>query len=679
MGAGRGDYILDSVAMKAHPGLGEIDTFVGAGLGNRALPPMPLPQSKTIGEVKAQAKLGSFVSMQLDVAGIDHDRNLFSEKNDMNNRGASAHGGLLAGKKRFDRRSLWLGGAYTHSTPAMTHEVATAFDRNRQWDDTTSTTQTGLRQSWESSAGATFFANTFVEAVYGQYLHNKRLITEHTSGTAHVSPMKRLSLLYNGDYFHHRTDSGAATTRRGQARLTFNTNVARYALEYRDEWRTFINAFNRGLAGTGASVQLVPFPLKESVFYSAFRRGSGGLASAQDTGYSLLWDQELDRAFSPTWRLNASSHYFKQTITHGNSNVSILVLAQNDVSIPGKGISTRQNYQVNIEKASSYVQVPVPVGKGLGDYAWSDTLKEYVPAKNGDYIIQEQETYGDTSDSRVRKSKLSVTWGVNALRRLPGILGDLEWSGFLDIEEHLKLSPRLYSSSWVPGYTSLFNRRAEIDSLNRFANICYRQTMDWVPDSIRGAHGRLYFQPSLKKIRDYSETGIEWGGDADRTVVPWHFGIEGNALSVNRQSVISSSDNNYRVIDRHGQATEKCFFYRDFAVFIKETAGWAAKKTDIRVNGGWYSRVSPGFGWQPSDKGSAEVSYTWSSVDIPGVLDYRMAQGFSQGITHTIDLFGHINFGKHFTTDVIYRAEFGGSAYSKSGLHIVSMQMKAFL
>jgi hypothetical protein len=241
----------------------------------------------------------------------------------------------------------------------------------------------------------------------------------------------------------------------------------------------------------------------------------------------------------------------------------------------------------------------------------------------------------------------------------------------------LRFSPILRSSSWVPGYMSLFNREADIDSLIRYAAILYRQTIDWNPDSISGLHGQLYFQPSLKKIRDYSETGTEWGADIDRTIRPWYFGIEGALLSVNRQSV--SANNSYRIVDRHAQATEKYIFLRDFALFIKETGGWATKKMPDAAFAGWYSRIAPGIAWQPSDKGSAEASYTWSSVDIPGTLDYRMAQGFSPGVTHTIDIFAHINFGKHFTTDITYRGEFGGSAYSKNGLHIVSMNMKAFL
>jgi hypothetical protein len=431
------------------------------------------------------------------------------------------------------------------------------------------------------------------------------------------------------------------------------------------------------MGGAGANVRLLSFPLRESGFYSQFRRGTGGLFSARDTGYSLLWDQELDRQILPSWHVNGSSHYFRQENNHGSSNVSILVLAQNDVSLPSKGFATRQNYQVNIEKASSYVQVPVPVGKGLGDHVWDTLLHEYVPFKNGDYIIQEQEAYGDSSVSRVRKSKFNITWGYSGRpQHLPGILGDLEWSGILDVEEHLRLSPLLHSSSWIPGYASLFNKKGSVDSLIRYASVLYRQTMDWSPDSAPGLHGRLSFQPSLKKIRDYSESGTEWGIAVDRTLLPWFFGLEGALLSMDRHGTSAASS--YRIADRHTQATEKIFLRRELGFFIKETGGWASKSSDSMVSG-WYSRLSPGISWQPIDKGSAEVSYTWSSVGVPGTLDYRIAQGFSHGITHTIDFLTHINFGKHFTADLSYRAEFGGDSYAKSGLHIVSMQMKAFL
>jgi hypothetical protein len=143
--------------------------------------------------------------------------------------------------------------------------------------------------------------------------------------------------------------------------------------------------------------------------------------------------------------------------------------------------------------------------------------------------------------------------------------------------------------------------------------------------------------------------------------------------------VVSTPDNNYLVSDRHAQLTEKNKFYRNFSAYLKEAGGYASKRSDGPVEGGWYYRVTPGISWQPAEKGMADLSYTYSSVDIPGTLDYRMAQGFSAGITHTVDLNAHINFGTHFTGDVSYKSQFGGASISKNGLHVISMQMKAFL
>jgi hypothetical protein len=370
-----------------------------------------------------------------------------------------------------------------------------------------------------------------------------------------------------------------------------------------------------------------------------------------------------------------------QDIYNQEKTSSILVTAQNDLSAPSHGFSTHQSYQVNIERAASFVQVPVPVGKGLGNYVWNDTLKEYVPGKNGEYTIQEQQVYGSASESRVRKTLLNITWTLNHSHKhkLPGILADLDWSGALNTDEQLSIDQPLPTSSWVPGFGSLFDKNTLNDSLVRFADLSYRQNLEWNPDGLPGVHGKLYVQPSYKKIRDYSESGAEYGAGADRTIKAWFLGWEGSITSVTRKSVDPAADNNYQVLDRHALLTEKCKFYRDFSAYLKEAGGFASKTSDAEDDQGFYYRIVPGVLWQPSQKGLAELSYTYSSVNIPGTLDYRMAQGFSAGISHTIELNSHLNFGTHFSADITYRGLFGAGAVSKSGLHTVSMQMKAYL
>ncbi|MGB7568161.1 MAG: hypothetical protein WBM07_09890 [Chitinivibrionales bacterium] len=680
-GLGNGDYDLDSTAMHAAPGLGPIYRYVGAGNGSATLPPIPLPQSTMTGEVLTKARFAPWASAMLDIAGMDHDRNLFSGSGGQDTRGAAVNGSVMLGVKRADRRSLWLDVKQTYITPGMTNEVSSAFDRNRLWDDTTSATLTGRRMSWESTGGTALWNNTMTEMTYGQYMHDGALVDDRIENSTQVAIQKHLLLDYNGDFFRHWTANGVDRTRRDDGQLKFNSSRADISLECKDEWRTLTDAFNSGLAGAGAGIQVKPLSLRESVFYTLFRRGAQGLINAVDTGHSLLWDNEITRAFSPSWHANMSSHYLMEDIYNQEKNTTILVTAQDEVSIPNKGFITRQTYQVNIERAATFVQVPVPVGKGLGDYVWNDTLKEYVPGKNGDYTIQEQQVYGGASESRVRKTNLNATWSLNhsRKRRLPGILGDLDFSGTFNSDEQLSLDRPLPASSWIPGYGSLFKKENAGDSLVRYADISYRQNIQWNPDSLPGYHGQLYVQPSYKKIRDYSESGAEYGGGADRTIKNWFIGAEGSIVAVTRQSTDSLPDNNYFVSDRHAQLTEKNKFFRDFSAYLKEAGGYAAKTSDGFVNGGWYYRVVPGVSWQPAKKGMADLSYTYSSVDIPGTLDYRMAQGFSAGITHTIDFSAHLNFGTHFTTDISWKSQFGGAEVSKNGLHVISMQMKALL
>ena len=678
---GKGDYNLDIDSMKAYPGLGDIYMYAGSGNGNATLPPIPLPQSTMTGEIMTKARFARWASATLDIAGTDHDRNLFSGSGGQNVNGAAVNGSFTLGAKRTDRRSLWLDLKQTYITPGMTTEVSSAFDRNRTWDDTTSTTLTGRRQSWESTGGAALGNNTLTEMTYGQYLHDGRLVDDRIENSTHVTLQKHLLLDYDGNFFRHLTDNGTDRTRRDDGHLNFNSDRADFSLECKDEWRTLTSAPNRGMAGAGAGMVFRPLSLHESVFYSLFRQGAYEIFSAADTGHSLLWDNELSRAFTPSWHVNLSSHYLTQDIYNQEKTSTVLITAQDEVSMPKSGFSTRQTYQVNIERAATFVQVPVPVGKGLGDYVWNDTLKEYVPGKNGDYTIQEQQVYGGASDSRVRKTQLNVTWSKNHShkRRLPGILADFDWNGIFNSDEQMSLDQPLPASSWIPGYGSLFDKDSINDSAVRFADISYRQNVEWNPDSLPGYHGQLYAQPAYKKIRDYSESGAEYGAGADRTIKAWNVGGEGSIVSVTRQSVVSSPDNNYQVSDRHAQLIEKNKFYRSFSAYLKEAGGYASKTMDGLVDGGWYYRLTPGVSWQPAEKGMADLSYTYSAVDIPGTLDYRMAQGFSAGITHTIDFSAHINFGTHFTTDISWKSQFGGAAVSKSGLHVVSMQMKAFL
>jgi hypothetical protein len=80
-----------------------------------------------------------------------------------------------------------------------------------------------------------------------------------------------------------------------------------------------------------------------------------------------------------------------------------------------------------------------------------------------------------------------------------------------------------------------------------------------------------------------------------------------------------------------------------------------------------------------SDRGSAEASYTYSNVDVANIIDPRLAQGFTSGMSQTIEASAHIRFATHFNLDLSYHGELGKNYYNSKGLHVFSMQMKAYL
>ena len=617
----------------------------------------------------------------MDYAAKNTDNNLFSSLDDNNNFGSAINSSIVLGNRNMAKKSAWVTGKYFYISPVITDAVVSAYDLNATWDDTTGTTGSGKRESWESSAGGSLGNNTYAEATYGQYIANSRLAIDRISGKVQYKPGTPVTLAYDGSFFRHYAAAGTNTTLRDNVQMLYTSSKISATSTYKDEWRTLADSLNRGSIGAGLSLSLLPLSLTQEVFYSVFRRGKSNLYAAKDTGHSIQVNEEFRHSFSANWNTGISGKYYLESHYGKENTSSVLVTASNDFAVPARGFSSQQKYQVTMEKAATYAQTPVYVGTGLGDYVWSDSLQQYIPAKNGNYIIQEQELFGSSSDNRVRKTQLTAFWSLyRTKKRLPGILGDVDWYGVLNVEENLRLDAPLHASSWIPGYTALFGHNALVDTMIPTANVSYRQNIDWSPDSMPGLKGTLYVQPSLHKIRDYSERGTEFGGTINKTIKKWVIGTEVALLGVMRLGVqSSSSENTYQVSDRKLELNERLQLPRNVSLYFKETGGWSEKKSADGTDNGWYFRGNPGIVWQVIKKGQAELSYTYSTVSIPGTLDYRMAQGFASGTTHTLNAIMHMNFGTRFSGDILYKGEFGNKAYAKSGLHVVSMQMKAFL
>lgn len=678
VGPGKGAYAVDQNSMDSFPLLGKIYSYVGPGAGTATdSTPVPLPQSMTTAEVKTSMRPAKWLSLTCDVAGLDNDKNLFSDLDDRDNRGSASTVGATLGRRDADARSVWLSGSHLYITPGFTREVMGAFEGGQLWDDTSADFRSGLRQTWDATSGATVLRGTFVEATYGQYRYNNELHTDRIAATTRTTFYKQDYLEYQGSLFRHVLWGN--DTRRDALRLGCGLPYSDWLLEARDEWRTYPGESGRGEGGAGATVSVAPLSLTEAFFYTLHRRGAA-VFNASDTGRSLAWDQSFSRFLVPSWQVQASTHYLLLDIFNKQAASTILASLQSDVSLPKRGITSHQEYRVNIERASTYVQVPVYAQPGQGDYVWNADKNEYEKKANGDYFLQQQEVYDSTATERVRKTRLNINWAysptTHAGKRL---LNDLAWYGSLTCEEHLSLASKLPLSSWVPGYFSLFSAHGLSDSAIRLADLSYRQSIEWNPDSLPGYHGKFYIEPAAKKIRDYHETSVDWGGGLDRTFGRWTLSGEAVLLSAWRRRDGGYSMNEYDLFDRSLKLTEKFAVLRPLSLYVKETAGWAQQVMEGTAGSGTYYRVVPGVEWQIFNRGSADASYTYSQVDMPGIVDPRIAQGFTNGISHSVDVTAHATIASHFSLDASYHGEFGNNYYNAHALHVFSMQLKAFL
>jgi hypothetical protein len=678
VGQGNGAYSVDPDSTGVHPELhAQIYKYVGQGLGSATdSTAVPLPQGVLNGEMRVTVRPHKWVSADIDVAGTDVDKNLASSKDDNDNLGSATNARITLGRRAMDQRSLWLTGSHLYVTPNFTHEVLSTYQGGMVWDDTSGDMLSGTRQAWQSAAGGAILPGTWAEVSYGQLRHDNELHTDRISGDAQATVFKNYSLEYQGSFFRHVL--WGENTRRDDLDARFKLFSTDWDVFGRDEWRMFQTSGNRGQAGVGASMTWTPWMLHESVQYQLHRKGDGSELSAQDTGRSITWDQSVSRSITRAWKVEATSHYLDLDIFNLQQTSAVLVTAASDVSLPQTGLTSHQEYRINVEKASSYQTVGVYAGPGRGDAVWSDSLQTYVAKANGDYILQQHEVYDTAGTDRVRKTRILVNWSyAPAKKRGTGILRDLSWYGSLSSEEHLSMARALPVSSWLPGYFSLFSKSGLGDSASlRFADVSYRQNVDWSPDSLKGVHGKLYAEPFAKKLSDYYENGVNWGGAADRTFEPWYLAFEGAMLSAWRHGLLDY--NEYALTDRHGQATEKYSIIRPLSLYVKETGGWA-RQTGISGSEGWYYRVVPGVQWQVFGKGTVEVSYTYSFVGLQNIVDPRIAQGFTSGTTHTIDATGHVDFASHFSLDLSYHGELGRNYYNGTGLHVLSMQVKAYL
>ena len=654
------------------------------------LSPVPAPAAQRNAEIKAEVRLPLFRAM-LDMAGQDVDRNLFSSLDDNNNLSAATNFSFLAGVKRIDRRSFWLDGTHRFTSARFSGEPLSAFDRKEQWDDTSLAAQSTNRQDWDATAGTTILPGLQTSLTYGQERRDSLLAIDKISPGLLYAPSDRFSLDYNGTFFRHLLTLDKGSGRREYAHATLTFPHQTFGLLYRDEWRTDSLDNGTGLFEGGVAFNLLPWKLAEKVTYQLKSKIPAGTPVLRDTGYTVRWEQSVNHNPLPGWNVGGIATFDRTAPFAGyaaqQSTTTLLDLIS-DITPAGKGFLSHQHYRTNTELTSSFVQVPIFAGKGMGTYVFDSMRQEYVPHVPGDYFMQQQEVYSQSSDLRVRKTSAEIGWTYAPRRSLRGILNDCSWQGSLTSEEHVDVgSPDL--RSWLPGWRSIASwaGSSALDTGVRYADCSYRQEVEWSPrgdsalPAVERPSGRLSLTPNYREIRGYREAGLETRLEGERPIRRFTLAGAINLLSVNHEAEEEGSS--YSFYDRRLELIQRCRIFRGSTVALLETAGLLHRNSGTAaLDSMLYWQIAPSFAWQPAAAGSVGALYTWSVVPPAGDADYRMARGFRSGTSHRLTITADVKMGSRVLVNGSYQGDLRKTAAETSfepANHVFSLQVRVFM
>jgi hypothetical protein len=652
--------------------------------------PIVAPGARRAGEIRTNVALPAFKAA-LNIAGQDNDRNLFSGIDDADNRASATAFSFFTGVRDLERPSAWLSGSHRFTSRRFDAEVISAYDRKELWNDTRLAADTAERQQWEATAGITPLRRLQTSLTYGQELDDTALITDKITPVALYSLWnERLSLDYRGTFFRHPSPRETGRREYGSARLTLPKNSIE--LLYHDEWRTDSADIASGILEGGVAWNFLPFHWNQKLSYLSKRKSGPASFRSIDTGYSARWEQSVDHAIIPSlWRLSGTSAFDRSLDRAAGRSTTTLIDLISDVGREGRGFSSRQHYRTNSEIASSFIQIPVYAGKGMGTHIYDTLRREYVPFTPGDYFLQQQEVYDSSSDTRVRKSSVDISWSWEPKKKLRGILNDLSWQGMLFCEEHVDANS-LRPSTWAPGYRSIaafLSNNNTSDPVIRYADLSYRQELDWAPrnDSSRTATAKISITPSFRNIRTYREGGVETRIETDRARDRWNIGGALNVLSLNHNDTLMSSAD-YTVRDYRIELTQRYRLLRNLTTSLLEAGGLAGKTVGtetaapLSFDSAFYYQIAPSLSWLPGKQGTVSAHYTWSVVPLPGDIDFRMARGFMAGTTHQVSLSSDIRMGERFLILGTYRGDWhkavGGSGFDPAN-HLFSLEVRVFL
>ncbi|MCX7726117.1 MAG: hypothetical protein N2053_04635, partial [Chitinispirillaceae bacterium] len=648
------------------------------------------PQRTIAGETRIAINV-PYVKATLNVAGLEKDKNLFSQKDDNDNLASSVKFNSLIGKKSFTDRSLWLGSNISYWSTRFDREVLTAHERRYEWNDTSVSSKLGESHTIELSAGITPLSRLSSEVGYGQLLKNKTLTTDKISYGLKYQPIGWLNSEYIGNLFRHfeKSSNGWGQTQK----FTIQNNFTKHqlSLSYRDEWLKK-TADGSGLMEGIFRYDFLPLNISEEIIGTKYRRGNRNIFCASDTAKAFLWVNSFNFKPLSIWELIGKSNYrIEKNIQNKGTSTVLLVDIGNKFTSSKERFSLTQSYKTSSEKASKFIQIPVYVGDGRGTHRWDSTRNEYVEdlKGGGSFIITQKDIFDSTNSSLMKKSSFSVNWSLlPPEKRKKHIISDLWWDGTLLMEEHLdaKISMPL---SWFPGFFSLRSLYKNlIPSELYYSNLSYIQEVVWRPSFNQNLKGTLRLVPDYKKIRAYVESSITGDLTLERRINKLALSGSFRLFYLSHRDTLQNSNyGDYLLRDISLQFVQRREFLKWFELSLKECIGLAQQNyigsiKSKALDSTLYVQITPAVQWFYKEKGNISFNYTVSFMNINENHDYRIANGFSSGVSHVINLNANVKIGKNFMLNGSYRGEYSVSLVNKEKRrndHVVSLEVQAFL
>jgi hypothetical protein len=632
--------------------------------GYTDLAPLPAPSSTTSAEIMAKVNLPLFKAT-VDLAGEDVDKNLFSTLPGQSVLSAASDVSFLLGKRNPLEPSLWFAGDHRFTSSRFTGQPLSLYDCLTQWDDTAVAETPQNRQEWDATTGATILPGLTTSLTYGQSRADSLLLTDKISPGVQLHLDNGFSASYSGSFFRHTEaegDRGFGRQEDAAATLAFPRQT--FGLTWRDLYRWDSLGNGSGFEEGGITYGLLPLNLQEKLLGLLKTKSLDGTSATTDTGYEVRWEQSIGHSFLPAWHVNGSANYDQSVDFDGIRTTTMLVDLASTVTPAGSGFTSRQHYSTNAEMASSIVQVPIFAGKGMGTYIYDTATQQYVPHVPGDYFMQQQQVYNQSSDERVRKTTADVTWDYKPRKHAPGLLGDLSWDGTLTSQEQVDAG-RNDLPSYIPGFLSLDSWFGSPGTGSQVlsADCSYRQEIAWSPhnDSLHLVTARLTLTPDYRKLLGYEEGSFDTRFEVQRVIRRLTLGAAVDFLSVTHDDTVPDGGD-YTLYDRRLEVTQKFMTTKKTSVSLLEVVGLAHQSDSsspgaTSLDSTFYYQLSPSFTFQPTPKGTIGAQYTWSVVPFSGDDDYRIARGFQGGVSNQVIITSDIKVGKRFLINGTYRLD----------------------